>query len=149
MQTQNGLHFLSGLFRGDWAGLQRGKDSLNKLGTVGIQALSLKLALGGIWTVTTPSLLQWNSWASPTQARSLSLENECRNVDIPACGGWGVERGGEGGPLRLSQGVRRALTLFRAGAIFVLLSPEKGDPGKRLKMVQHSCLVWFSLRLWD
>lgn len=145
MQTQNGLHFLSGLFRGDWAGLERGKDSLNKLGTVGIQALSLKLALGGIWTVTTPSLLQWNSWASPTQDRSLSLENECRNVDIPACGG----RGGEGGPLRLSQGVRRALTLFRAGAIFVLLSPEKGDPGKRLKMVQHSCLVWVSLRLWD
>lgn len=44
------------------------------------------------------------------------LENKCRNVDIPAGGGWGRS-------LRLSRGVRRALTLSRGEAVFVLLSP--------------------------
>lgn len=54
----------------------------------------------------------------------------------------------EGWSLRPSQGVLRALPLPRGEAIFVLLSPKKGDPGKRWKIAQRSCLVWASLKLW-
>lgn len=138
MQTQSDLHFSSGWFggRGSWTRLKWGKDQLMK----------------GQF-LTTELKICFGMYLHPWEAR---LHPFYRGIPVPVLPKpdpqpwriWVFQLGSLTQRVLLKESAE--LRFYLAEERFCTLSPKKGDPEKRWNIVvQHSCLVWASLRSRD